>query len=235
MRNPQRFWLFLLLSAASMLSARVQAGAYQPLPSIQGSAEQHLRKLLPNAGDHVYLKADDLDNRLRLADCPIPLEVFLPNGANGNRVTAGVRCTQGQQWTIYVPVSIESEVQVLVLNKALARNAAVGTQDIETRTQRVPGLGSTHIKSVSELSGQRLKRDLPAGTVLSPGMLQPEIVIKRGQQVTVIASGAGMEVRTQGIALGDASANSRIRVKNLNSAKVVEGLVDNQNMVRINL
>lgn len=236
MRNPQRFWVFLLLSAFSVLYGRAHAGAYQPLPTIQASAEQHLRTVLPNANEHVYLKADDLDSRLRLAACPVPLEVFLPNGANiGSRVTTGVRCTQGTQWTIYVPVSIESEVPVLVLNKALARNATIGLQDVETRLQRVPGLGSSHLKSVSELAGQRLKRDLPGGTVLNPAMLQPEIVIKRGQQVTVVASVSGIEVRTQGVALGDASANSRIRVKNLNSAKVVEGLVDNQNMVRINL
>jgi flagella basal body P-ring formation protein FlgA len=91
------------------------------------------------------------------------------------------------------------------------------------------------VKSLSELAGRRLKRDLPAGTVLTPAILQPEIVIKRGQQVTVVASVSGIEVRTQGVAMGDASANSRIRVKNLNSAKVVEGLVDTQNMVRVDL
>jgi flagella basal body P-ring formation protein FlgA len=188
------------------------------------------------AGDNVFLKADDLDNRLRLVACPTPLETFLPNAASiGNRVTAGVRCTQGTQWTVYVPISIESEVSVVVLNKALARNATISAQDIEIRVQRIQGLGSKSIKSAAELSGQRLKRDLPARTVLTPGMFEPDIVIKRGQQVTVVASVAGIEVRTQGVALGDASANSRIRVKNLNSAKVVEGLVDNHNMVRVDL
>lgn len=236
MRDVQRFWLLLLLSASSVWYARAQAGAFQPLPTIQASAEQHLRALLPNGGANVYLKADDLDSRLRLAACPAPLEVFLPNGANiGTRVTIGVRCAQGAQWTLYVPVSIESEVPTLVLNKALARNAAVTPQDVETRLQRVPGQGGSTLKSLNELNGQRLKRDLPAGTVLTPSMLQPELVIKRGQQVTVVASVAGIEVLTQGVALTDASANSRIRVKNLNSAKVVEGLVDNQNRVRVDL
>ncbi len=235
MGNLQRFWLLLLLSASSVFCTRAHAGAYQPLPTIQASAEQHLRKVLPNAGSNVHLKADDLDNRLHLAACPSPLEVFLPSGANGSRVTTGVRCNQGNQWTVYVPVSIESDVPVVVLNRALARNATVGIQDVEIRVQRIQGLGSNTVKSAAELAGQRLKRDLPAGTVLTPAMLQPEIVIKRGQQVTVVASVSGIEVRTQGVALGDASANSRIRVKNLNSAKVVEGMVDNNNMVRVDL
>ncbi len=236
MQNPQRFWLLLLLSASSVSYARAHAGAHQPPTTIQASAEQHLRKVLPSTGQTVHLKADDLDSRLRLAACPMPLEVFLPNGANaGSRVTTGVRCTHGNQWTIFVPVSIESEVPVLVLNKALARNAAVGAQDVETQVQRVPGLGNSNLKSASQLAGQRLKRGLPAGTVLAPTMLQPELVIRRGQQVTVIASVAGIEVRSQGVALGDASANSRIRVKSLNSAKVIEGLVDNNHMVRVDL
>jgi flagella basal body P-ring formation protein FlgA len=88
---------------------------------------------------------------------------------------------------------------------------------------------------MDELAGQRLKRDLPAGTVLSPSLMQPETLIKRGQQVTVVAMIAGLEVRSQGVALSDGVASSRIRVKNLNSAKVVEGLVDTHSVVRVEL
>ncbi|MGE0115397.1 MAG: flagellar basal body P-ring formation chaperone FlgA [Steroidobacteraceae bacterium] len=233
MRRTHCFWFLYLLSAAIM---PVQATGFESLQAIQTSAEQHLRTVLPNNSGNVYFKTDELDNRLRLADCPTPLEAFLPSGASiGSRVTIGVRCTQGTQWTVYVPVSIESEAPSLILNKALARNAAVTAQDVEIRVQRLPGLGSTNLRSVAELDGKRLKRDLPAGTILNPAMLQPEILIHRGQQVTVVAKMAGIEVRSQAVALGDGSINSRIRVKNLNSAKVVEGLVDNSNMVRVDL
>ncbi len=240
MRRQHYFWSMCLLSATSVLWAQVQtrahAAAFQSLIMIQASAEQHLRQLLPNDGRLILVTADSLDTRLRLAACPQPLEAFLPSGANiGSRVTTGVRCTAGTQWTVYVPVSVESESPTLVLNKALARNAVVTHQDVDVKPQRIPGLANPYLKSVTELAGQRLKRDVPAGTVLGPGMFQPEVLVRRGQQVTVVATVSGIEVRTQAVALSDGSANSRIRVKNLNSAKVVEGLVDSNSMVRVDL
>ena len=240
MRKQTRSWWFYLISAASVLWVQTHslahASTFHSLVAIQASAEQHLRSLLPDDGRDVFIKADDLDNRLRLAACAEPLEAFLPSGANiGSRVTTGVRCTAGTQWTVYVPVTLESEVPVLVLNKALARHSAISGQDVDIKPQRVPGLSSPYLMSVTELKGQRLKRDVPAGTPLTPAMLQPELLVRRGQQVTVVATTAGFEVRTQAIALSDGSANSRIRVKNLNSAKVVEGVVDSKSMVRVEL
>jgi flagellar basal body P-ring formation protein FlgA len=225
-----------LLSVMCLLGDHVQAADFELLTAIEASAEQHVRSVLPGNSGMVYIKADNLDSRLKLAACMKPLEAFLPSGANlGSRVTVGVRCTQGMQWTVYLPLSIESETPTLVLNKALARTAVVTAQDVTSQVQRVPGLGSNTIRTISELAGQRLKRDLPAGTVLSPSMLQPEMLIKRGQQVTVVAIVGGIEVRTQAVALADGVASSRIRVKNLNSAKVVEGLVDTNSVVRVEL
>lgn len=236
MCTPRRLLSLYVLLLVCLVGAPSYAAELQTLVSIQASAEQHVRSVLPANSGTVYLKADALDPRLRLAACLQPLEVFLPSGANlGIRVTVGVRCTQGAQWTIYLPINIESEVSALVLNKALARTAAITAQDVTSQVQRIQGLGSNAIRSVGELAGQRLKRDLPAGTVLSPSMLQPEMLIKRGQQVTVLAVIGGIEVRTQAVALADGAASSRIRVKNLNSAKVVEGLVDSNSVVRVEL
>jgi flagellar basal body P-ring formation protein FlgA len=236
MRIPQHFWSLSLLMLANALGAGANATEFESLAVIQATAEQHVRSILPKSSDKMYVTANGLDNRLRLAVCMQPLEVFLPSGASlGSRVTVGVRCTQDTQWTIYLPLTIESEVPTLILNKALARNTVATAQDVTTQVRRVSGLGSNAIRSAAELAGQRLKRDLPAGTVLTPAMLQPEILIRRGQQVTVIAMVAGIEVRTQAVALADGCASSRIRVKNLNSAKVVEGLVDSNHVVRVDL
>lgn len=223
------YFLFIVWSS-------VQAADIQPLPLIQASAEQHLKTLLVNQAGTLHVKADDLDTRLRLASCATPLEAFLPNGANvGSRVTVGVRCSSGVNWTIYVPVDVESEVSSLILSKALARGAAVTSDDVELRTQRVPGLASNFMTTIKECAGKRLKRDLAAGTVLTPALFEPEVLIRRGQQVMVVAKIAGIEVRTQAIALADGVASSRIKVKNLNSAKVVEGLVDSNSVVRVDL
>jgi flagellar basal body P-ring formation protein FlgA len=40
-------------------------------------------------------------------------------------------------------------------------------------------------------------------------------------------------VRAPGLALADASVNQRVRVQNLNSLKIVEGVADTEGVVRV--
>ena len=56
--------------------------------------------------------------------------------------------------------------------------------------------------------------------------LAAALLIHRGQDVTLAAHAGGFEVRAPGLALADAAANQRVRVQNLNSLKIVEGVAD---------
>ncbi len=228
--------LIIVTTLSSATASSVLATDNQPLTSIQAAAEQHVRSLLPGNPANLYIQAEKLDSRLRLNTCLNKLEAFVPNGANlAARATVGVRCTDNGGWTIYVPVKIESDIAVLALTRAVTKGDIIKSGDVEVRTQRVAGVGNNFLSSAAELSGKRAKRALPAGTVLNPGMLEAELLIKRGQQVTVIATVAGIEVRTQAVAQSDGALMSRIRVKNVNSAKVIEGTVETDAMVRVQL
>lgn len=212
------------------------AESYQSLTVIQSIAEQKVRDAAPSKVGVLRVQADNLDPRLRLALCTTTPEAFLPNGMNlGPRATVGVRCTQNAPWIVYVAVAIETEAAVLVLNKPVARSTPVVAADVEVSVRRLPGLSSGYLSDVAQLAGNSAKSDLAAGVILAPGMLQPTTIIHRGQQVTVLASIGGMQVRTEAIALSDGSLNGRIRVKNLASAKIVEGIVDTSSSVHVDL
>ncbi len=58
-------------------------------------------------------------------------------------------------------------------------------------------------------------------------------IVRRGQTVTLIASAGGIRVRAPGRALGDGAQDERVRVQNLSSLKVVEGVVENASSVRV--
>ena len=60
-----------------------------------------------------------------------------------------------------------------------------------------------------------------------------DTVVKRGQQVTLLASVGGIEVRATGRALNDAQAAGRVRVQNLASQMVVEGVVESGSVIRV--
>ena len=121
------------------------------------------------------------------------------------------------------------------LRQAAARNSHLSADDVETRTLRVPGLAVSYITSTSQLADRHLRQDAPAGTALTVDLLAADILVKRGQRVTLVASTGTLEVRAQGEAVADATPAGRVRVLNLNSRRIVEGQVESRDRVRVAL
>jgi flagella basal body P-ring formation protein FlgA len=226
----------LLVTACLLFAGPTYAQQQQSLDSIQDAAESFVRAQLPRSDAKYFLTAARLDNRLRLAACAAPLEVFLQNpGSLTARTTVGVRCTSHNPWTLYVQVVLEQEVSVLVLRRALARRSRIDAGDVELQTRRLPGIGSSFISDLSVLEGRRLRRAMPAGAALTPDALATEVLIKRGQQVTLLAANGSMQIRAQGLAMAEGALNERIRVQNVHSLKIVEGVIEDGATVRVSL
>ena len=208
--------------------------AVQPLESIRAAAEQHVRSRIAPGGYTVRVTAGELDPRLRLAPCSGPLHASTAaHSALQARTTVGVSCGQGATWTVYVPVEIESEIPVLVLRAAAARGSRLEPGDVVTQMRRVPGIPSNYVTDVRSLEGHTLKRNLPPGAALTMDALVPDVVVRRGDQVTLLAVAGGIEVRATGRALSDGRDGARIRVQNLSSQKVVEGVVEDDHVIRV--
>jgi flagella basal body P-ring formation protein FlgA len=69
---------------------------------------------------------------------------------------------------------------------------------------------------------------------VSADALDAALLIHRGQSVILAARTGGVEVSAPGVALADAAAEQRVRVRNLNSLKVIEGVADTAGVVRVN-
>lgn len=216
--------------------AAAMAQEIQPLSDVQGAAERFVLERLPTTQGKYHVSAGSLDQRLRLAACETPLEAFAANtGPFNARTTVGVRCAANVQWTLYVPVAIEVEAPVLVLRRGLARRARVETTDVELQTRRMQGTLSNFISDAVTLQGHRLKRALPAGTPLTVDVLAPDVLVRRGQKVTLVAGSGSIEIRAEGVAITEGGAADRVRVQNTNSLKIVEGVVESAGTVRVRL
>lgn len=210
----------------------------QPLDAIRSAAEDLIESQASGPGKitgrKVIVSAGHLDPRLRLSRCTGPLTANRPPGSVlAARTTVGVSCSQGTPWTVYVPVLLESEGPVLVTKRTVSRGSGIGPSDVESQVLRVPGLATHYVASVADLTGRHAKRALPPGTVLGNDELATDVLVKRGQQVTLLAAVGGIEVRANGRALADAGMADRIRVQNLNSSRIVEGMVESADIVRI--
>jgi flagella basal body P-ring formation protein FlgA len=215
--------------------ARPQTGvtAIEPVEAIRTAAESFVRSALPRGTDVASVRAAALDARLRLAHCGGGLRASLAPGASiAARSTIAVSCG-APVWTVYVPVTVESRITVLVLRHAVARDAHLAAEDVAADTRIVSGPGAAYLTGVGELQGQSVRRPLAAGSVLTADMFAPDIIVRRGQEVTLIAAVGGIEVRASGRALDNAPAGARLKVQNLGSQRVVEGVVETAELVRV--
>jgi flagellar basal body P-ring formation protein FlgA len=242
---------FTLVIATLLYSAVKSAAAessnvkrLQSLSSIRSTAEEYVHtnsELNAPSTSTLIVTAGDLDARLQLEQCATPLSIFTLNAAPiAARTTIGVRCapvtgTASADWTVYVPVTIESELDVLVLRKSMPRDAHLAAEDFDTQRRRVPGLSTAYISNAAALRDQHLKRPTPAGTTLTTDLLARDLVVKRGQQVVLVFATGGLAIQAPGLALADGGTADRIRVQNQTSLKIVEGVVESGNLVRVGM
>jgi flagellar basal body P-ring formation protein FlgA len=226
----------LLLLAAS--GAWGQSPPVQPLDELRRAAEALLAERLHSAGSSEavpHVTAGALDSRLRLQRCTGKLEGVMPPTATvTSRMTVGLRCAS-PAWTVYVPMTVETELKVLVMRQAAARNSTPVAADVELQLRRVPGIATGYLTRIEQLQGQHLKVAVSPGTALSTELLAADILIKRGQRVTLVAAAGGIEVLAQGEAMANATAAGRVRVLNLSSRKVVEGQAESADRVRVGM
>lgn len=224
----------LVLASCWTVQAYAVDGARHSTAAIATAAVEYLQARTGVGDPRVILKAGQLDPRLNLPRCSRPLEGFLRGGTEiRTRTIVGVRCGGDAPWKVYVPVDVIVMDSVLVTARTLPGGQVPGPDDVRIETRDVSRLASGYLSSADELAGQRLKSQVHAGRVITPAMLQADMVIRRGQTVTLLVSDARVNIRMSGKALTDGAVNQRIRVENAVSKRVVEGLVRSPEHVEI--
>lgn len=223
----------LLLVLALAPCATAAAIDWHPTDDIARTAEAFLARHM-NSGPDTTLAATSLDTRHRLARCDRPLQGFLRDGMEvARRTIVGVRCAGSRPWKVYVPVEVAVSATVLVARRPLPRGHVLTADDVRTERRDVSRLRRGYLSDVEQLAGQRLRAPLLAGKVLTPGLLEFDRVIRRGQSVTLIASSGGIAVSMAGTALTDGGLSQRIRVENANSGRIIEGIVRSREHVEV--
>lgn len=235
MTSAPRHTLWLLLPAlllASLAQATEPSG--QPHPSILQAASDYLQQHFSQHGDQLRIRVSPLDHRLRLTHCDTPLETFEPPGGIGlGRTTVGVSCSRPKPWTLYVSANVGVEMPVVVAIRDLARGDPILPTDLELQRMDTSHLLRGHFTEIDELVGQRLKRTLRRGQVVTPSMLLLLKSVRRGEQITIRSALGSIEVRSQGKALRSGDPGDLIPVENLSSKKRLQARVISPGLVAI--
>ena len=223
-----------VLVASPPTSNPAAAQAWQDNDDIRAAAESYLRDRVGKGAGRTTVEASALDPRHRLPKCEQPLRTFMRRGVEiGPRTIVGVSCDGTKSWTLYVPVNLFVTADVLVAARSLPRGHLLTAGDLSRDERDVSRMHSGYLTEARELVGQRLKHQVIAGRPLTLAMIEANRIVSRGQTVTLVAAVPGINVTMTGKALMDGALNQRIRVENLNSGRIIEGIVRSREQVEI--
>jgi len=212
------------------------APAYESPTAIAKAAELAVRAAAGSGAAGLIATPDTPDARLQLAACANPLRTSIAgDGQLREHTTVAVRCESPAPWTLYIGVTLSTAAPVLVAQRALARDAVPTAADFSTVVRHLPGLSSRYVSDAAQLAGQRLRRPVAMGEALDVDALSTAAVVHRGQQLTLLAHAAGMDVRVTVIALMDGRPDERIRVQNPASQRVLEATVRSSQYAEVTL
>jgi len=236
----------LLLTAASVVAgdpaaAQMPMGgtsfavsalpAAQDLRAIEVAAEDEIRRQAPES----TAESSPIDPRVRLAACDRSLRALLPQGVTiGARVNVRVSCSGGFiNWSVNVPVAVSTEASVVVATRSLTMGSPIGLDDVSVEVRRFPGTVRCCATKPEEVVGLLARRTIPAAGVVPLDAIEQAPAIKRGELVTVVATLPGVEIRSSGIALGDARPGEAVRIRHSTSSKVFQARADTAGVVRV--
>lgn len=225
-----KLWLLLLLGTLSIPYAH--AASYQPLSSIQDAAQAFVMQHA--SGGRIEVSVGALDTRLKLPVCAETLNAFLPPGGRvGGMSSVGIRCQKPKPWSLYVPVNVKIFTPVMTASRPMMAGNRITPNDLQTIEMDIASLPAGYFSAPEQVLNQLVKRSVSAGTVFSPGLVEAAPLVRRGEQVILLAETQGIQIRSTGKALMDGAAGAVIQVRNSSSQRIVEGVVTSAGIVKI--
>jgi len=225
-----RFCFLLILGLLGPLVSVAHA-AQQGMAEIRQAADAYARQQTAHMTGQVSVTVGAIE-AMQLAACA-KLQAFMPLGAKlwGNS-NIGVRCAQGADWTVYVPVTVRVQAPVVVAARPLPSGRQLVAEDLSLQMAELTQLPAGVISNQEDALGKVLSYGVVAGNPLRQDMLRAPILVRQGQSVRLVAQGAGFKVSSEGRALNNAAIGQQVQVKAQNG-QTVSGIVKPDGTVEV--
>ena len=185
-----------------------------------------------------------LDSRLQVLGCQQKLVIDQPFSS---KETLRVRCLAEPGWQLYMkvqrapgaPVLAAPETAqapppqtrtVVVARQALRRGTVLTQEMLEEVESSSKGADTQSLSSIKDAQNSELVRDVPAATPLKTSDLRAALVVKQGQLVLLtVSQGKGFSISARVQAMQDGKMGDQIRLKNLESGRILTGIVTGPN------
>jgi flagella basal body P-ring formation protein FlgA len=236
MRIPSKYrrWILGLSSGLSLGAGPLPAADLQDIAQLEALAKSQAALQFPPLTERQRFLIGPIDQRLQLERCKLPLNpVVSPGQHMRDRVMVELRCPGTPSWHVYVPVRIIGTSTVTLAARAIVVGSVLTDKDVRTEQRDVSELPPGYMDDPTVAVGLTASRPISSGAVITNQYLVAAKAVQRGQTVTLVADAGGMSVRMAGRALSDGLVNQRVRVENLSSGKIVEGIARSDQIVQI--
>lgn len=227
----QPLWLCLALLP---LLAAAAGPDLQDLAQLEALAKAEATAQFPALTERQRFLVGPIDPRTQLPKCTRPIRPLVASAVHmRDRATIELVCGEAKSWHVYVPVRIIGTSPAAVAAHAIVAGTVLKAGDLKIEEHDLPDLPLGFLSDPAIAVGLTASRPIAEGAILTNQQLAAAKTVQRGQSVTLVADAGGISVRMAGRALSDGLLNQRVRVQNLSSGKVVEGIARSEQVVEI--
>lgn len=230
----KKHFLFLLAIAAVILFAGHPGPVHATAESgLESRIIRFIKEIYPD-GNSVRVKLNAVPAGLKENTKVVNVSFIRVPDVNGDGIcSVDVRSPAGRTQTVHVPFRVYSRRGLFVLKQAGQKGDLIKEKDIAIRETFMNGRLAGYPASAEDVIGKALRRDVPANTVITDQVLENQVVMRRGDIVTIIAESNKLVVRAKGRTVDQGRIGDAIRVKNIASGKELTAKVISSDVVRV--
>lgn len=233
MKNSRQIFLYILLFIASSCVASTEA------PGLTAQLTQFLTDQqagLAAKGFRSEFVIGNIDPRFNEKACQQPIDFSLNRSPlNQANLTALAACNDEKPWKLYISLTFNVFGEVVYAANTLPRGHTIQLTDLEIKEEIINKHYYASFSQKGDVAGMITKRSIRQGSSIQANLLQAPKLIKRGDDVVIVASTQSILIKMRGTAMEDGELGEQITVKNNQSSKVIKAKVAESGLVSVTL
>jgi flagella basal body P-ring formation protein FlgA len=136
-------------------------------------------------------------------------------------------------YSMRVTGRLQKMIKVPVLTRLVRRGEIVRARDVALRAVDQSKVPASAVIQRADIVGQSARRSLPSGMPVRDGDLEAPTLVRRGALVTMEIKTPMMRLTARGKALDSGTLGETVRIRNIQSKRVIQGTVVGLDRVRI--
>ena len=224
---------------AKQASAITRAPATAEDPKLYKSLRDYL---VADTSERFALPAEQLqfhfnpadEKLLNLCEPHFQFNITPPRQKNLGEVTWGIAViADGQSQKASLTANVKAWQNQLVVNKPVGYRQVIRADDVVDRRMLVDQVNDDPLVTREQVIGQMAGRELKSGTVLTARLVEPAILVKSGQLVSVVLTHGAIQAKSVARAMEQGTFGQSIRVKNEVTGNVFDVIITGPQAARL--